>query len=146
MYEIRIKVDIPGLPEAITSLANALSNRAFPVSCTESPLSASVSGEEKVEQTCPVETASFQNASTTAANETINTSAEAEPPSHESAKEKEFTIEEIGRAGAALIELGKMQQLIDLLKIKYCVQTIMDLKPEQYAGIVEDLRSMGAAI
>lgn len=54
-------------------------------------------------------------------------------------------IADLSRAGAALIDQGKMPQLLDLLK-RYGVQAVTQLKPEDYTAFLAELRAMGAQI
>lgn len=59
--------------------------------------------------------------------------------------EKPFDLEAIARAGAGLVDQGKMPQIMELLK-NYQVRAITELKQEQYADFAKDLRALGAAI
>ena len=56
-----------------------------------------------------------------------------------------YTFEAIAKAGADLIQLGKMQETTALLQ-KYGVQSLNDLPPEKYGLIAMDLRALGAKI
>lgn len=56
-----------------------------------------------------------------------------------------YTLDELARAGAALAQAGKMQDAVALLA-KYGVQTVNQLKPEQYGAFATELRSLGAQI
>lgn len=58
------------------------------------------------------------------------------------------TMQTIATAGAALVDAGpeNMAKLIGLLQSKYGVQTITQLKPEQYEAFAADLRAMGAKL
>ena len=51
----------------------------------------------------------------------------------------------IARAGAGLVDQGKMPEIMNLLK-NYNVRAITELKQEQYADFAKDLRALGAAI
>ena len=61
----------------------------------------------------------------------------AEPPA--------FTLDEISRAGAALVDAGKMEQLLALLA-KFGVQAVTQLPSEQYGVFATELRALGAQI
>ena len=61
------------------------------------------------------------------------------------AAEKEYSLDEISRAGAALIDQGKMPDLLALLK-NYGVQAVTQLDKSRYPAFVEDLRALGARI
>ncbi len=58
---------------------------------------------------------------------------------------EQITVDAISRAGAALIDMGKMTQVIAVLQ-KYGVTTIMQLNPAQYPSVAADLRALGADI
>ena len=57
-----------------------------------------------------------------------------------------YTFDDITNAGAQLLEAGKMEQLMGLLKINYNVQAVTQLRPDQYAAVAADLRKLGARI
>lgn len=56
---------------------------------------------------------------------------------------RQYTADEIARAGASLLEKGLMPQLIALLG-KYNVQSIIGLRPDQFPAFAADLKAMGA--
>ncbi len=56
-----------------------------------------------------------------------------------------YTLDQISRAGASLVDTGKMQQLLELLG-RYGVQAVTQLKPEQYGAFATELRALGAQI
>ena len=56
-----------------------------------------------------------------------------------------YTLDQISRAGASLVDAGKMQQLLKLLG-RYGVQAVTQLKPEQYGAFATELRALGAQI
>lgn len=56
-----------------------------------------------------------------------------------------YTFDMLSQAGAALVDAGKMEQLIAVLH-KYNTQSLTTLAPEQYGAVANDLRALGAAI
>ena len=56
-----------------------------------------------------------------------------------------YTLDQIATAGAALVNAGKMEQLLALLG-KYGIQAITQLKAEQFGPFVTELRGLGAQI
>lgn len=56
-----------------------------------------------------------------------------------------YTLDQISRAGASLVNAGKMQQLLELLG-RYGVQAVTQLQPEQYGTFATELRALGAQI
>ena len=57
----------------------------------------------------------------------------------------EITLESISRAGAGLVDAGKMPDIMAALK-KFGVQAITQLKPEEYEAFAAELRALGAQI
>ena len=56
-----------------------------------------------------------------------------------------YTLDQISKAGAALVDAGKMEPLLALLT-KYGVQAITQLQPAQYGVFATELRALGAQI
>ena len=56
-----------------------------------------------------------------------------------------YTLEQLGKAGAALVDAGKRDQLIVLLQ-RRGVQTLSQLDPSQYGAFATELRGLGAQI
>ena len=56
-----------------------------------------------------------------------------------------YTLDQIAKAGAALVDAGKMEQLLALLG-KYGVAAVTQLTPEQYGNFATELRALGAQI
>ena len=56
-----------------------------------------------------------------------------------------YTLDQISKAGAALVDAGKMGPLLALLA-KYGVQAITQLQPAQYGIFATELRALGAQI
>ena len=57
----------------------------------------------------------------------------------------QYTLEMIATAGSALIDAGKLDQLMALLG-KYGVDSLTSLAPENYGAIAQELRALGARI
>ena len=57
----------------------------------------------------------------------------------------QYTLEMIATAGSALIDAGKMDQLMLLLN-KFGVASLTDIDPNNYGAVANELRAMGAAI
>ena len=56
-----------------------------------------------------------------------------------------YTLDQISRAGASLVDAGKMQQLLELLG-RYGVQAVTQLQPDQYGVFATELRTLGAQL
>ena len=66
-------------------------------------------------------------------------------PSVPVAPPPQYTIEQLIKAGAALMDAGKMQELRALIK-SFNVEAVTNLKPEQFGAFATELRKLGAKI
>lgn len=57
----------------------------------------------------------------------------------------QYTLDMIATAGSALIDAGKMDQLMQLLG-KFGVASLTELAPENYGAVATELRALGATI
>lgn len=158
MNEIKITVSIPGLPEAINNLADALRGNGIPVPTGSAPVAVEATQPDVKadipqtpvnpttpavvpEQTPVVNTQPVNN--NTAPVNTAPSAPTAPVPSETAAVN--YTIEQLSVAGAALCEQGKMAQLIALLG-KYGVQAVTQLKPtpDVLNAFAAELKALGA--
>ena len=136
MLEMKITLEAKDLASAINNLAAALGGKAQPVEVvapTQPPLSAAPAAS--VIPTAPAVPAA--PAVTPAANVAPATAVPTSAP--------QYTLDMIATAGSALIDAGKMDQLMQLLD-KFGVASLTELKPESYGAIANELRALGAAI
>ena len=56
-----------------------------------------------------------------------------------------YTLDQIAKAGASLVDAGKMEQLLALLA-KYGVQAVTQLQPDQYGVFAAELRTLDAQL
>ena len=56
-----------------------------------------------------------------------------------------YTLDQIAKAGASLVDAGKMEQLLALLA-KHGVQAVTQIQPDQYGAFATELRALGAQI
>lgn len=56
-----------------------------------------------------------------------------------------YTLDQIAKAGASMVDAGKMEQLLALLA-KYGVQAVTQLQPDQYGVFATELRTLGAQL
>lgn len=96
-----------------------------PLSATPAQTAAQVAPTVPVAQPAPV--------ANTAPAPTVPTSA------------PQYTLDMIATAGSALIDAGKMDQLMQLLG-KFGVVSLTELAPESYGAVAGELRALGAAI
>lgn len=167
MNEIKITLTVPGLPEAINNLADAIrgNSAAAPVASAPVVQQPEVKATQPVAapvahvNTAPTQTAVVPESGvlpgavpatpTVAANAPMTAAVPTAPaPSAQSpsnAAAVNYTIEQLSVAGAALCEQGKMPQLIALLG-KYGVQAVTQLNPapETLNAFAADLKALGA--
>lgn len=140
MFEVKVTVEIPGLPEAINSLASAICAGATVT--TPAPVNPA-----EVKQ--PIDFAAahpYPGAQVPAANPSLAPAAPAPVPTPAAAPTPApaaITVEDLGRAGAGLIDAGKMPQLMGLLS-KYGVQAITQLQPGQIGPFAAEMQALGA--
>lgn len=152
-FTITHRIEAPELAAALNNLADALKARPVAVSTTpeavthpapEKPVQATTTPATPVVGANPTlapVTPAVQNAAPAAP--TVAAPAPAEAPAPTPAKV--YTFDDITAAGSQLLELGKLNQLMELLK-GYGVQAVTQLKPEQYADVAAGLRELGAKI
>ncbi len=151
MLEIKVTVVIPGMPEAINNLAQALTNSNIPAHPrtvqnisieTTQPIPKAVAEQPVVvPQTNTEITPEPITAESTPAVQTALIA----PAPTPAPNAKKYTREEIAKAGSALVTQNKMPELLALLQ-KHGVASVAQLKPEQYDAFAADLIALGAAL
>lgn len=141
MNEIKITLSIPGLPEAINNLAEALRGgnvSSVPTGSAPEVKNASAASETPVAPAQP-------NTKDVSATPTENVTAPTATATTATATTVNYTIDQLSVAGAALCEQGKMAQLIALLG-KYGVQAVTQLKPtpDVLNPFASELKALGA--
>lgn len=176
MIEIKMVVEVPGVPEALNNLARAISENkgagAFVDAVKKETAKLIPSSEDTVQQ--PVQAASVtatavpmtppnspvqevQNPVTAVTAPVVtNTPAPAPAPVPTPApapvtappapvQEKPVTMNDLAIAGARLVDAGKMDSVVALLR-EFGAEAIPQLKAEQYGSFAQRLRELGAAI
>ena len=159
MFEMKITIESPALVEAMNNLASAIVSGmtvkvpevkavAQPVQNQQTAPAAPVQQPTQEAPQTPVQTQQFMNVPTAAPAPTAPTQAPVQQapvaPTQQTAKTP-ITLEAISRAGAALVDQGKMQQIMGLLS-KYGVQAITQLQPNTYEAFAAEMRTLGAQI
>lgn len=145
MLEIKVTVEIPGLPESVNALAQAIAGKAIPAQSCDAAKPIEVKAPEAAQ------TANYTAAPVTAAVPAAATAVTATAPATAPAAAPAasatptITIEKISLAGAALASAGRMGDLMAIVA-KHGVQALTQLKPEQYEAVAADLRALGAQI
>ena len=157
MFEIKMTIEIPGLPEALNALAGAIGKRpefvchqhggnnhhidnagVVNVDFSDAPAAPAVNPTTSVQPAPTTSTVAPTPVQPTAPT----TAAPTAPPV---APAESYTVEELSRAGAALIDAGKMPQLLALLG-KFGVQAVTQLPKEAYSAFGAELKALGAQL
>ena len=151
MMEMKIKIEVPDLAAAIEKLAAALNNSTVAektCACAEAktpdpnanPVEAPAPPKPVAPVSVPAPTpvAPVQTAPT--ASPVSNAPTPAVPVTAPT-----YSLDQIAKAGASLVDAGKMEQLLGLLG-KYGVQAVTQLTPDQYGAFATELRALGAQI
>lgn len=145
MLEMKITIAAPDLAAAINNLAVALANgNTVPA---EKPAKAEKQTEAKdTAQQAPVNPMQATGAPLSATPaQTVAPVANVPVASAVPTGAPTYTLDMIARAGAALVDAGKMDALCGLLA-KYGVEALTALDPAQYGNFANDLRALGAQI
>nr|WP_325305536.1 hypothetical protein [uncultured Dysosmobacter sp.] len=168
MMEMKITVEAPGLAASILKLAEAIASgpdpallipdEPLPVSAypaTPAPAAAPVSPAPVNPTPGPAPTMAAPVVAPSPSPTPVTNAPTAGPtsaapgntpaPAVPVAGAPTYTLDQISRAGASLVDAGKMQQLLELLG-RYGVQAVTQLKPEQYGAFATELRGLGAQI
>ena len=162
MFEVRVTVEAPDVCAAVRELAAAM------VATAGAPRAVNTAEKQTPVQQVPTQPAQPTQQFTQPATQQApvqatqppqqapaqlpqqftqpapNTVAQAfQQPVQQAPAARQYTADEIARAGASLLEKGLMPQLIALLG-KYNVQSITGLRPDQFPAFAEDLKAMGA--
>ena len=149
MMEMKITVEAPDLAASILKLAEAIASGPDPSILTpDEPLPVASYPTAPAPAPVPAPAAPVSPAPVTPTQ--TPTPAPAAPgntpaPTVPVAGAPTYTLDQISRAGASLVDAGKMQQLLELLG-RYGVQAVTQLQPEQYGAFTTELRALGAQI
>lgn len=174
MLEMKITITAADLAEAINNLASALNgNHKMPAPKEAAPVASAPAAQPATPttpvnptpapaapMTTPANTPSAAPATTQpTANPTMPvagvplsaTPAQPVAPAANAAPAPvptaapQYTLDMIATAGSALIDAGKMDQLMQLLA-KFGVASLTELAPDNYGAVAMELRTLGAAI
>ena len=153
---LEIKITAPELAEAINNLARAIGLASTTPNGTTAcavPTNTTYAGAN--EQAAPTPTEAVVNPTAPVSAPQIAPAAQnaqiVSPPINPAPAQPvptaapQYTLEMIAKAGTALIDAGRMNELSALLA-KYGVEALTNLDPAHYGTFVAELRAMGAAI
>ncbi len=148
MLEVKVNVVVtaPELAGAINSLATAINGKASqeqsaPEIQSQSSVSMPVSANSTHMPEEPVQPTTTQPQTPAVPVQQPATPIASVPV----ASAPQFSVDQIMAAGAALMDAGKVDDLLNLLH-SFGVQAVMDLKPEQLGAFATEMRKLGAAI
>ena len=167
MFEVKITIESPALVEAMNNLASAIVS-GMTVKVPEVKVAAQSVQNQQTAPAAPVQqptqeapqtsvqtTQPFMNAPTATpaptapaqapVQQTPAPVAPTQPAQQSTTAKAPITLEAISRAGEALVDQGKMQQIMGLLS-KYGVQAITQLQPNTYEAFAAEMRTLGAQI
>lgn len=147
MMEMKITVEAPDLAASILKLAEAIASGPDPSILTpDEPLPVASYPTAPAPAPAPAApVAAPSPAPAPTAGQTSAAPGNTPAPTVPVAGAPTYTLDQISRAGASLVDAGKMQQLLELLG-RYGVQAVTQLKPEQYGAFATELRALGAQI
>jgi len=151
MLEVKVNVQALELAEAITALAAAMRGADIaPIQsgAADIPPPANPTPPQSAVPAAPTTPyAPSQGAAPAAPTTTpaANSAAPVTPSSVPTAPPPAFSRDQITTAGAALIDAGKINELMGLLN-SFGVQAVTQLKPEQLGAFATELRKLGAQI
>lgn len=135
MLEMKITITAAGLEAAINNLATAIGGNAAANKAETTAMTT-----DRTTPTAP----SIPVVPTMPAPPAVQPSVPVNPtPIPTSAPQ--YTFDMISTAGSALIDAGKIDQLVMLLG-KFGVRSLIDLNPESYGAVANELRALGAKI
>lgn len=161
MSEIKITITAPELTEAINNLAAALGNGAGNNIGTAAPVAPTTAAPVPEAPTTAPQYApavpttpnvNYPTAATQSVAQPVNVTpvppvpigvAPTAPAVPTAAPT--FTLEMLSKAGADLVDMGKMDSLMMLLQ-NFGVEAITSLSPEYYGAFATELRNLGAQI
>lgn len=145
MMEMKITVEAPDLAASILKLAEAIASGPDPSILTpDEPLPVASYPTAPTQTPAPTATPPVAAPAPTA-GQTSAAPGNTPAPTVPVTGAPTYTLDQISRAGASLVDTGKMQQLLELLG-RYGVQAVTQLQPEQYGAFATELRALGAQI
>ncbi len=160
MLEMKITITAKGLEEAINNLAVALDHRSkIPAVDDVTPVASVPTGQPATPAIPPSAPNVLPTTPSVPANPTTSvagaplSATPAQPvapaantaPANVPTAAPQYTLDMIATAGSALIDAGKMDQLMQLLT-KFGVASLTELAPDNYGAVATELRALGAVI
>lgn len=156
MMEMKIKIEVPDLAAAICKLAAAITPpdintltpdepRGIPAAAPVAPVAAPAPAAPVNPTPAPVAPVAAPVAPTAPVPTEQPAAPVAQAPAAVPVTAPTYTLDQIARAGASLVDAGKMEQLLALLA-RYGVAAVTQLQPGQFGVFATELRALGAQI
>lgn len=156
MMEMKIKIEVPDLAAAICKLAAAITPpdintltpdepRGIPAAAPVAPVAAPAPAAPVNPTPAPVAPVAAPVAPTAPVPTEQPAAPVAQAPAAVPVTAPAYTLDQIARAGASLVDAGKMEQLLALLA-RYGVAAVTQLQPDQFGVFATELRALGAQI
>lgn len=156
MMEMKIKIEVPDLAAAICKLAAAITPpdintltpdepRGIPAAAPVAPVAAPAPAAPVNLTPAPVAPVAAPVAPTAPVPTEQPAAPVAQAPAAVPVTAPTYTLDQIARAGASLVDAGKMEQLLALLA-RYGVAAVTQLQPDQFGVFATELRALGAQI
>ena len=156
MMEMKIKIEVPDLAAAICKLAAAITPpdintltpdepRGSPAAAPVAPVAAPAPAAPVNPTPAPVAPVAAPVAPTAPVPTEQPAAPVAQAPAAVPVTAPTYTLDQIARAGASLVDAGKMEQLLALLA-RYGVAAVTQLQPDQFGVFATELRALGAQI
>lgn len=148
---LEIKITASEIAEALNNLAKAFGALPTGVILTDDakqaePMTAELTVNPTVPVSAPQTVAVAPNAQNVSCpTDGVTAPVQSAPVQTVPTSAPQYTLEMLAKAGTALIDAGKMNELSALLA-KYGVEALTSLNPAQYGVFANELRGMGAAI
>ena len=141
---LEIKIEAPDLAAAICKLAAAIAHPDINTLTPDEPMGIPVAAPAPA---APVNPTPAPVAPVVAPAPTEQPAAApvAQAPAAVPVTAPTYTVDQIARAGASLVDAGKMEQLLALLS-RYGVAAVTQLQPDQFGAFANELRALGAQI
>lgn len=156
MMEMKIKIEVPDLAAAICKLAAAITPpdintltpdepRGIPAAAPVAPVAAPAPTAPVNPTPAPAAPVAAPAVPTAPAPTEQPAAPVAQAPAAVPVTAPTYTLDQIARAGASLVDAGKMEQLLALLA-RYGVAAVTQLQPDQFGVFATELRALGAQI
>lgn len=143
--EVNVRIETPDLSAAILKLAEAIAPKAVTTPVEQPVLPTASAPTTPAPTTSAPAPGPIAPPVPTAGPSAATVPGNAPAPVVPVAAAPSYSLEQIATAGAALVDAGKRDQLLELLG-RFGVQAVTQLQPAQFGVFAAELRALGAQI